>query len=342
MDENSVTVKKEDDEISLIDLLAVLLHRKWMIIGICIAAMIVAVAVSVISIKLPPEKSFLPNEYTPKAQMLINNESNSSGGLSSMISSSGLGSLANLAGVNVSGGSSNSALAGYLVGSNTIQDAVVDKFNLIERYKIEKYPRASSREALKKKLSSNYDEDTGVFTVSFTDIDPEFARDVVNYVVSLLENRFLELGIDQNKLSEANLKENIQNSYDNILSLQKQIQTLEGSVANIYNPNAAPSIMLDSTLLKMELNVQEQIYAQLKAQYESLKVTMASEQPVFQILEYAEIPDRKSGPSRGKLCIIIAFAAFFLSVFLAFALNAIENIKNDSEAMSKLKSKKNK
>ena len=316
--------------------------KKFSRIVAVVAAMIVAVVVSVLSLKLPPEKSFLPNEYTPKAQMLINNESNSGGGLSSMISSSGLGSLANLAGVNVAGGASNSALAGYLVNSNTIQDAVVDKFNLIERYKIEKYPRASSREALKKKLSSNYDEDTGVFSVSFTDIDPEFARDVVNYVVTLLENRFLELGIDQNKLSEANLKENIQNSYDNILSLQKQIQTLEGSVANIYNPNAAPSIMLDSTLLKMELNVQEQIYAQLKAQYESLKVTMASEQPVFQILEYAEAPDRKSGPSRGKLCIIITFAAFFLAVFLAFALNAVENIKNDSEAMSKLKSKKNK
>ena len=339
MDENSVTVKKEDDEISLIDLLAVLLRRKWMIIGICVAAMIFAVVISILSLKLPPEKSFLPNEYTPKAQMLINNDS-SSGGLSSMLSSSGLGSLANLAGVNVSGGSSNSALAGYLVNSNTIQDAVVDKFDLITRYKIEKSPRASSREALKKKLSSNYDDETGVFSVSFTDIDPKFAQEVVNYVVDLLEQRFLDLGIDQNKLSEANLKENIQNSYDNILSLQKQIQTLEGSVANIYNPNAAPSIMLDSTLLKMELNVQEQIYAQLKAQYESLKVTMASEQPVFQILEYAEVPDRKSGPSRGKLCIIITFAAFFLSVFLAFALNAVENIKNDSEAMSKLKATK--
>ena len=335
MDENSVTIKKEDDEISLIDLLAVLLRRKWMIIGICVAAMIFAVVISILSLKLPPEKSFLPNEYTPKAQMLINNDS-SSGGLSSMLSSSGLGSLANLAGVNVSGGSSNSALAGYLVNSNTIQDAVVDKFDLITRYKIEKSPRASSREALKKKLSSNYDDDTGVFSVSFTDIDPKFAQEVVNYVVDLLEQRFLDLGIDQNKLSEANLKENIQNSYDNILSLQKQIQTLEGSVSNVYNPNAAPSIMLDSTLLKMELNVQEQIYAQLKAQYESLKVTMASEQPVFQILEYAEVPDKKSGPSRGKLCIIITFAAFFLSVFLAFALNAVENIKNDSEAMSKL------
>ncbi len=337
MDENPVIQNENDDEISLIDLFAVLLKHKFLIIGITAAAMLVAVVISILSLKLPPEKSFLPNKYTPKAQMLINDDASSKGGLSSMLSSSGLGSLAGLAGVSVSGGASNSALAGYLVGSNSIQDAVVDKFNLVERYKIEKSPRASSREALKKVLTSNYDTDTGVFTISFTDLDPEFAREVVNYVVDLLEERFNELGIDQNKLQEANLKDNIQHSYDEILSLQKQIQTLEQSVSNVYNPSAAPSIMLDSSLLKMELSVQQQIYSQLKAQYESLKVTMASEQPVFQILEYAEIPDKKSEPSRGKLCIIITFAAFFLSVFLAFAINAVENIKKDPEAMSKLK-----
>ena len=70
--------------------------------------------------------------------------------------------------------------------------------------------------------------------------------------------------------------------------------------------------------------------------YELLKVKMQSEQPVFQILERPEIPDMKSKPSRGKLCIIITFAAFFISVFMAFALNAWQNIKNDPEAQKKL------
>ena len=340
MDDNPVIQNENEDEISLIDLFAVLLKHKFLIIGMTGLAMIAAVIISIISLKLPPEKSFLPNKYTPKAQMLINNDSSSGGGLASMISSSGLGSLAGLAGVNVSGGASNSALAGYLVNSNSVLDAVVDKFNLIERYKIENSPRAESREALKKLLTSNYDTDTGVFTISFTDIDPEFAREVVNFVVGLVEERFNELGIDQNKLQEENLKENIQRSYDEIRSLEKQIQTLEHSVSNVYNPSSVPSIMLDSSLLKMELSAQQQIYAQLKVQYESLKVSMASEQPVFQILEYAEVPDKKSAPSRGKLCIIITFAAGFLSVFLAFAINAIENIKKDPEAMAKLKTSK--
>ena len=98
--------------------------------------------------------------------------------------------------------------------------------------------------------------------------------------------------------------------------------------------------VMETTLLKTELQVQESVYGQLKSQYEMLKVTMASEQPVFQILEYAEVPDRKSGPSRGMLCIIVTFAAGFFSVFLAFLLNAIKNVRADPVAMAKLSSKR--
>ena len=272
--------------------------------------------------------------------MLINNDSSSSSGLSSMLSSSGLGGLASIAGVSVPGGASNSSLAGYLVHSNSVLDEVVREFNLIERYKIEEYEKSSSRSILKGVLLSNFDDDTGVFSVSFTDIDPVFAKDVVNFVVSLLESKFLDMGIDKNSLTKENLESNIDNTYKEILKLQKEIQELEYSVSNVYNPSQTKSIVMDATLKKMELSVQQEIYAQLKAQYEALKVTMASEQPVFQILEYAEVPDKKSGPSRGMLCIVVTFAAGFFSVFLAFLLNAIKNIKADPEAMAKLKSKK--
>jgi uncharacterized protein involved in exopolysaccharide biosynthesis len=335
MEENKI----QDDEISLIDLFAVLWRYKVMIIVVTLIAMIGVVVYSVISLKLPPEKSFLPNKYTAQAQMLINNDSSSSGGLSSMLNSSGLGGLANLAGVSVPGGASNSSLAGYLVHSNSVLDEVVKNFNLVERYNIEEYVVSSSREVLKEVLSSNFDDETGIFSVSFTDIDPVFAKDVVNFVVSLLESKFLEMGIDKNSLTKENLEANIENTYNEILKLQKEIQEIEYSVSNVYNPNQTKSIVMDATLKKMELSVQQEIYAQLKAQYEMLKVTMSSEQPVFQILEFAEVPDKKSAPSRGMLCIIVTFAAFFVSVFMAFLLNALKNIKNDPVAMSKLKGK---
>ncbi len=340
MDDNSVSTKVENDEISLLDLVAVLLKYKVMICVITGIAMVAVLIYSIVSLVLPADKSYLPNEYSPTAEMLIKEESSSGSALSSMLNSSGLGSLAGLAGVSAKGGTSNSALAEYLIYSNTVLDAITDKFNLIEKYEIEKSPRATSRELLKKQLVSSFDDKTGVFSVKFTDKDPEFACEVINFAVGMLEQRFSELGIDKNKLEEQNLKENIQAVYDNIVSLQKQSRLLEQSVSNAYNPNNSSSIMLDSALLKLELSAQEQIYSQLKVQYETLKISMASEKPVFQIVEYAEIPDMKSGPSRGKLCIIVTFAAFFLSVFLAFGLNALKNIKNDPEAMSKLKGEK--
>ena len=324
-----------EDEISLIDLFAVLLHYKRMIITTCVVAAVAVIVYSIITIVLPPDVSPLPNQYTPEAHMLIK-ESDSGGGLSSAIASSGMGALAGMAGINVGGGATNSALAVYLASSNSFLDAVTDRFGFIEKLKIEKSPRANSRKALKQKLSAEYDEDTGIFTVSFTDIDPVFAKSVVDFSVDWLSERFDELGLDNNKIQKENLEKNIKISYSEILRLEKEVQNLGASVSDATSVWNIPSIRTGSARLQMELEAQKNVYTQLKSQYELLKVQMQSEQPIFQIVERPEVPDMKSKPSRGKLCIIVEFAAFFISVFVAFALNAYKNIKNDEAAWGKL------
>lgn len=338
MSDNQEKMIENDDEISLIDLFAVLLRYKWLIIGITCLAMVFALTFSIVSLVQSPEKSILPNEYTPKALMLINDSSSSDSSISSMLSSSGLGSLAGMVGIGGSS-SSNSGLALYFSKTNTFLDPIIEKFNLVERYKIEKHFKAESRKALKEKLIASFDDDSGVFSISFTDIDPVFASEVVNYAVTLMEDMFLNLGIDQNLLEKKNLEENIENSYNEIIRLQEKIQTLEHSVT-YGSPSSVPSIVLESTLLKAELGAQQSVYTQLKTQLELLKIEMASDTPVFQVIENAEVPDMKSGPSRGMLCIIITFAGFFVSIFLAFLLNALKNIKNDPIAMEKLRGKK--
>ena len=340
MTENKETLPTEnvarDEEISLIDLFAVLLRYKWLIIGVTLFAIVVVLTISIVSLMQPPEKSILPNEYTPKALMLINESSSSSSSLSSMLSGSGLGSLASLAGISAGGGSSYSGLAVYFAGTNSFLDPIIEKFNLIERYEIEKYVKAESRKALKENLVASFDADSGVFSISFTDIDPVFAAEVVNYAVTLMENMFLNLGIDKNVLEKKNLEENIQNSYNELIRLQERIQTLEFSVSN-GTAASVPSIVLESSLLKAELEAQQAVYTQLKTQLELLKIEMASETPVFQVIEKAEVPDQKSGPARSMLCIIGTFAGGFISVFLAFLLNSVKNIKNDPVAMAKLR-----
>ncbi|MDR0567772.1 MAG: lipopolysaccharide biosynthesis protein [Spirochaetaceae bacterium] len=327
--------ESDDEEISLIDLFAVLWRRKILIIAVTLIAAIGVTLYMVVSMKLPVDKSPMPNVYTPKAHLILNDMSSGSN-LSSVLSSSGLGSLARLAGT--SGGTTSTQLALYLVTTNSMLDAVVDNFNMLAKYNIKgKSPRSSSRRFLKSVLKASTDEKgkSGVFTISFTDTDPVFAQGVVNFCVDYLEKRFDELGIDKNKREKANLEKNLENTLKEIENLEQKAQSVAVSVGS--GLDSLHAITLDITLLELELQAQKQVYTQLKVQYELLKVTMASEKPVFQILERAEAPDQKSGPRRGLICIIATFGAGFLGVILAFILNAIDTVKKDPSAMAKLR-----
>lgn len=328
----------QDDEISLIDLFAVLWHYKPLIISLTTFAMILAVVLSLVSKALPPEKSFMPNVYTPQAHMLIDDSKSSGGSLSSMLSGS-LGGLAALAGVSGAAGATYSQLATYLVSSNPFLDAVIEHFNLLEKEAIKKSktPQTTARKSVQKMITAEQDKESGVFTISCTNIDKEFARDVVNFTIDWLQNRFDELGVDKNKIQKQNLEKNIASSFSEIKRLQRESGNIASSVSSGYYGNNVPSIALQTTKVQMELSAQQEIYKQLKIQYEMLKVQMQSESPVFQIIERPELPEVKSKPSRGMLCIIVTFAAGFFSVFLAFLLNAIQNIKQDKVAMAKLK-----
>ena len=323
--ENKKSKKTADEEISLLDLLAVLLNYKKMIVLITALAMVAVLTYSIVSLVLPAEKSPLPNQYTPKAHMRINGT-----GMSS------LSSLSSLSGLNVAEGAANSSLAVFLGKSNDFLDAVSNKFNFTELYKIKKNPVWSTRKILEKKLICDYDKDSGIFTISFTDIDPVFARDVVNFAVDWMQNRFDELGLDTSNILKKNYEINIESTYKEILRLEKEMQRLGASVSNGITAFDGSSVSMEMGRIQMELNTQKSVYESLRSQEELLKVKMQSEQPVFQIIERPEVPDMKSKPSRGKLCIVVTFAAFFVSVFMAFAINAWENIKNDPEAQKKL------
>ncbi|MCL2190749.1 MAG: Wzz/FepE/Etk N-terminal domain-containing protein [Treponema sp.] len=328
--------KKENDEISLIDLFAVLWHRKKMIIAITLSAMVGVLAFSVISLMLPPEISPLPDRYTPRALMLINDGASPGGGLASMLGD--MGGLAALVGMGgMRAGTTYSDLAVFLLETNSLLDSVVDEFGLIERFDIDRSPRASSRDELRRLLRADFDNRNGVLTITFTDRDPEFAKNVVNFTVAYLENRFEELGLDRNRIEHDNLAINIANTFGEILRLEEDARNLQQSVAFAPLGGPIPAIAADLARITMELEAMREVYVQLRVQHEILRVTMASENPIFQILEMAEAPDRKSGPSRGLISIIVTFAAAFLSVFLAFALNAISNIRKDPEAMAKLR-----
>ena len=333
LDINQKDTLKKDDEISLIDLFAVLLKRKMMIILITVIAAVFIFMYSIISLKLPSDKSYLPNEYTVTANMLIKDSGSSGPSLSGSASAA-----ASLLGVNIGNNSSStSSLVLYLTSSNPFYDAIAQKFDLYTKFEFEKSPVTNTRIKLQKMITTE-------FSISYKGTEPEFGVEIIDFCVDWISNKLNELGVDNNLIQKENLEKNLDISWNEILKLTKEISDLQDKVAQgrvVWTKD----FTIEQNRIELELSAQKSVYTQLKSQLELLKVNMQTDTPTFQILERPSVPDMKSGPSRGKLCIIVTFAAFFVSVFLAFLLNAIENIKKDPEAMAKLsqgkKAKKN-
>jgi len=401
---------EQDDEISLIDLAAVLWKRKWLIVAITLIGMVGVLAYAVGSLMLPPEKSYMPNVYTSKASMLIQTSSSSSS-LAAALSSSG---LAGMAGLSASAGNTNGALAEVLATSNTTLDALNSKFNFAERNLANKPPKKNAkpplvsdiREGIKKHLSAKLDAKTNLFVVSYTDTDPAFAKEVVDEVVRILSERFAVLGgnkaleqkallekkladVDtavknleaqvkafQNKYgvmqveaiateqitilarlrSELIMKEmeianyqkisnindpvmvQLKNERDGILAKIKEIETGVGAGSRVMpSQKELPTIAFEYARLQRDLAVQTEVFKMLTQQYEMVKLNLSGQEPVFQILEMAEVPDKKSGPSRGMMCIVATMAAFFLSILVAFIAESIEKIKKDPETVARFR-----
>jgi tyrosine-protein kinase Etk/Wzc len=393
----------QEEDISLLDLLGTLLRHKRLIIGLTAATAFGVIAFSLGSLLLPADKSYLPNLYTPKALMLVNDDAGS-GGISSMLASSGLGNLAGLAGV--SAGKSYGQLAVLIARSNPVLDELIDKYGLVERYKVKKSPRAETRKALLEKYSVAYDEKTGTLSIGFEDRDPELARDLVNRAVELLDLRFTTIGGNRNQAKKEQLEGKLVDVQAEMRRLEVDIQAFQqkhgvitieslateqitvvakvrselimkemeiktyGDISRVEDPalrrlqaerdnlskllgelekgfseyekvlpsqRDLPKLAIEFSHLQRDLIIQEKIFELLTQQNELTKLSLAGEDPVIQILELAEAPDKKSGPSRGMICVVAIMAAFFLSLLAAFAIEAVANIRRDPEAMAKLK-----
>lgn len=398
------TSQQHEDEIDLLAVVGVLWKRKFLILGITITVALAVFVYALISIKLPPEKSPLPNLYKPEALILVN-DNQAGGSLQSALTSAGIASLAGLA--RASAGGWYGALAVKLLARSTILDSVAERFDIAQRYKIGESVKGNTRKAILSKATFDFDIDTSTLAIAYEDIDPDFATEVVNYFVELLDRKFATIGgnrnIRQRDLLETKLAEvqdEISRTEEELQAFQRkhgilspqilateqvallgemrarlinkqiEIQTysefayindpvlvrlkaerdqLQTAISDMENRNFGgipgennqdiPALAVEYARLERDIRIQGKIFEVLSQQYELSKLSLEGKEPIFQVLELADVPDLKSGPSRPRRVIVATIGAFFFSVILAFSLNAWENVRKDLERMNKLRGK---
>lgn len=142
-----------------------------------------------------------------------------------------------------------------------------------------------------------------------------------------------QYGRSNNDPAVVQLRNNIQVEQHLINELKSGASTF--SINNIPQ-DQLPKVSATYLNLKNNVTLQQTIYMGLRQQYETAKLEANANQKTFQIVENAQVPEQKSGPSRGKISMIVTITVFFLAIFIAFIMEYFDRVKHDPIESAKL------
>jgi len=309
MSENQITAQRtsspDEDEINLLDLLIVLAKHKKRIIGVTIAAALLAIGYSL----------SLTNIYTATTKILPPQQSQSSA--SAMLSQ--LGGLAGMAGSSLGIKNPNDLYVAMLKSRN-VMEKIAKRFDLQKVY--EQETLTGNLKALEGSTVISSGKD-GVITVEVDDKDPQLAASLANAFIEEL-NKLMQTY----SLTDASQKRTF---FDQQLRQAKDKLT-DAELVLDKTPNTSLKY-LDAL---RNLKYQEAVWEILAKQFEMAKLDEAKDFPLIQVLDKATPPEKKSKPKRSMVVMLATLVAFFLAVIWAFISEALARSGSNPEQGARL------
>lgn len=228
---------EKDDEISLLDFLQVVVDNLRLLVFGPLACGLVVLS---ISFAIAPT-------YTAKTQFLPPQQQQSAA--ASMLAS--LGALGGLAGAATGIRSPSDQYIAFLK-SVSLQDALIERYNLTERY--EAKFKTDARLALTGNIRISSGKD-GLISVEADDQDPKFAADLANAHVEELRNLLGRLAVTEAQQRRVFFEKQLQITKDN---LAKADMALKSSGINSSVLKSSPASAVEAVVrLKAGISVQE-------------------------------------------------------------------------------------
>jgi uncharacterized protein involved in exopolysaccharide biosynthesis len=274
---DSVSAVSPEEDISLLDILIVIVQYRPLILKIAAYTVVVGVIVSLL----------LPIRYTATTSILPPQQTNSAGS-ALMAQLGGLSSVASLAGGSL-GLKNPNDLQVAMLKSRTVEDAMLDRFHLVELFRVKQ--RSDARTKLEKVVDIDSGTKDGLIRLAVTDRDPrraaemangyveEFKRLSANLAVTEASQRrlFFEQQLVQAKDNLANAEEDLKKTGQRtgLIQLDSQTRATIELVAELRGEIAAKEVQINAmrsfaTGENPELQLAEQQLAGLRSQAEKM------------------------------------------------------------------------
>jgi uncharacterized protein involved in exopolysaccharide biosynthesis len=273
----SVSDVPPQEEISLLDILIVIVQYRRLILKVAAYTVVIAVIVSLL----------LPIRYTATTSILPPQQT-SSAGSALMAQLGNLGSAASLAGGSL-GLKNPNDLQVAMLKSRTVEDAMLDRFHLVELFKVKQ--RSDARRELENVVDIDNGAKDGLIRLSVTDRNPQRAAEMANGYVEEFKRLSAHLAVteaSQRRLffeqQLAQAKDNLANAEEDLkrtgqktglIQLDSQTRATIELVAELRGEIAAKEVQINAmrsfaTGENPELQMAEQQLAGLRSQAEKM------------------------------------------------------------------------
>ena len=368
------TAEQDDDEISLLDLLQVVVDNLRLLV---LGPLVCGLAALGISFTIAPT-------FTAKTQFLPPQQQQSSA--ASMLAS--IGALGGLAGA-ATGLKSPADQYIAFMKSVSVQDALIERFKLIDKYEVKL--KTDTRLVLTGNVRIVSGKD-GLISLEVDDKDPKFAADLANAHVDELrkllgrlavteaqqrrmffERQLLQtkdalakadLALKSSGINSSVLKSSPASAVEAVARLKAGISVQEvklGAMRNYLTENSPDFKQALSELSSLkaqlakaekeepadkgasdyvaryrEFKYQETMFELFAKQFELAKVDESREGAVIQVLDVAEPPERKAKPKDALVFIIATLASGFALLLFVFVRSDLKNESQVEETKLKL------
>lgn len=231
------------DEISLLDLLAAIGRKKWIVLITVCVAVVIGLLLALL----------LPKKYTAKTTLLPPQQQNS---LSSMLSSQlgSLGAVASLAGSSLGIKNPNDMYVA-MFRSRTVEDAMIKKYGLMKEYhaKLLSVARKDFEGATKVDGSSK----DGLIHISVTDRNPKRAAELANGYVAEFRDLSNHLAITDAAQRRLFFQQQMETAKNKLTNAEAALEKTEEKSGMIEVGSQARALIQTGAALKAQIAAKE-------------------------------------------------------------------------------------
>jgi len=252
-------------EVSLLDILIVFLRHRQTVLKATFFTAVVALLLSLV----------IPSRYTAVTSILPPQQ-NTSMASTLMSQLGGLGSVASLAGGSSLGLKNPNDLQIALLKSRTVEDALVDRFQIKNRFKI-KYQTAA-RKKLEQLVDITSNAKSGLIEITATDTSPQLAADMANEYVNEFKKYSAGLAVTEASQRRLFFEQQMGQAKDNLATAEEELKRTEQKTGLIQLDSQARAT------ISLVAGLRAQIAAK-QAEISAMRSFATDENPALQLAQ---------------------------------------------------------